>query len=81
MTVIHTTSGLPILVTVLMKLFFAPPTHGANKLYEGALGEHQNKTGVYLLKGQVAELKFKDQARNVFERIHAIYEHEFLLRN
>jgi NAD(P)-dependent dehydrogenase (short-subunit alcohol dehydrogenase family) len=74
-------SGLPLLVEVLMKLFFSPPTHGANKLYEGALGEHRNKTGVYLLKGQVAGLKFKDQARNVLERIQAIYEHEFLQRN
>ncbi|MBT2288732.1 SDR family NAD(P)-dependent oxidoreductase [Paenibacillus albidus] len=74
-------SGLPFLVKVLMKLFFSPPSHGANKLYEGALGEHRNKTGVYLLKGQVAGLKFKDQARNVLERIQVIYEHEFLQRN
>lgn len=74
-------SGLPILVTVLMKLFFARPTHGAKQLYEGALGEHHNKTGVFLLKGQVAELKFKDQAQNVLERIQAIYQREFLLRN
>ena len=74
-------SGLPILVKPLMKLFFSPPTHGANKLYEGALGEHRNETGVFLLKGQVAELKFKDQARNVLERINAIYEHEFSQRN
>ncbi|WP_079912743.1 SDR family NAD(P)-dependent oxidoreductase [Paenibacillus sp. 32352] len=74
-------SGLPLLVKPLMKLFFSPPTHGANKLYEGALGEHRNETGVFLLKGQVTELKFKDQAQNVLERIHAIYKHEFLQRN
>jgi len=74
-------SGLPIVVTILMKLFFSPPTHGANKLYEGALGEHRNKTGVFLQKGQVAELKFKDQAQNVLERINEIYEHEFVQRN
>lgn len=71
-------SGLPLLVKPLMKLFFSPPTHGAGKLYEGALGEHRNKTGVFLLKGQVTEIKFKDQARNVLERINMIYEHEFL---
>lgn len=64
-----------------MKLFFSPPTHGAAKLYEGALGEHGNETGVFLLKGQVTEIKFKDQAQNVLERIHMIYEHEFLQRN
>ncbi|TYP73290.1 SDR family NAD(P)-dependent oxidoreductase [Paenibacillus methanolicus] len=71
-------SGLPLLVAVLMKLFFSPPTHGANKLYEGALGEHRAKTGVFLLKGQVTDLKFKDQALNVLDRIQAIYEHEFV---
>lgn len=74
-------SGLPILVQTLMKLFFSAPTHGAGKLYEGALGEHRNETGVFLLKGQVADLKFKDQARNVLERINMIYEHEFLQLN
>jgi NAD(P)-dependent dehydrogenase (short-subunit alcohol dehydrogenase family) len=74
-------SGLPLLVNLLMKLFFSPPTHGAGKLYEGALGEHRNETGVFLLKGQVAEIKFKDQAHNVLERINMIYEHEFLQRN
>lgn len=73
-----TKSGLPIVVNLLMKLFFSPPTHGANLLYEGALGEHRNETGVFLLKSKVADLKFKDQARNVLERIHAIYKHEFL---
>ncbi|MNO31006.1 Acetoacetyl-CoA reductase [compost metagenome] len=72
-------SGLPLLVTMLMKLFFSPPTHGANKLYEGALGEHCDKTGVFLMKGRIAELKFQDQARNVLQRVNAIYEHEFLL--
>ncbi|SDE66143.1 NAD(P)-dependent dehydrogenase, short-chain alcohol dehydrogenase family [Fontibacillus panacisegetis] len=74
-------SGLPILVEMLMKLFFSPPTHGAGKLYEGALGEHRNDTGVFLVNGQVAEIKFKDQAQNVLDRINMIYEHEFLQRN
>lgn len=72
-------SGLPLLVAALMKLFFPPPTHGANKLYNGALGAHRHKSGVFLLKDQVAELTFRDQAQNVLERIHAIYEREFLL--
>lgn len=71
-------SGLPLVVEVLMKLFFSPPTHGADKLYEGALGEHRSKSGVFLLKGQVTELKFKDQAPKVLERIQAIYESEFV---
>ncbi|MFC4104285.1 SDR family NAD(P)-dependent oxidoreductase [Paenibacillus xanthanilyticus] len=74
-------SGLPFLVEIFMKLFFSPPSHGANKLYEGALGEHRHKTGVFLLKGQVTELKFNDQAMNVLERIQAIYADEFLQRH
>jgi len=71
-------SGLPIMVTWLMKLFFSPPTKGANRLYEGALGEHRNETGVFLMKGQAADLKFKDQARNVLDRINTIYRNDFL---
>ncbi|MBD3920373.1 SDR family NAD(P)-dependent oxidoreductase [Paenibacillus sp. PR3] len=70
-------SGLPLVVALLMKLFFSPPTHGASRLYEGALGQHRNETGVFLLKGQAAELKYKDQARSILDRINAIYEHEF----
>ncbi|MFC6334211.1 SDR family NAD(P)-dependent oxidoreductase [Paenibacillus septentrionalis] len=71
-------SGLPLLVKPLMKLFFPPPTKGASLLYEGALGEQRAKSGVFLLKGQVAELKFQDQAQHVLDRVKAIYEHEFL---
>lgn len=71
------TSGLPFPVGLLMKLFFPPPTRGADRLFEGALGEHRNMTGVYLVKGKVVELKFIDQARNVLDRIQTIYEHEF----
>ncbi|QTH46393.1 SDR family NAD(P)-dependent oxidoreductase [Cohnella sp. LGH] len=71
-------SGLPIVVSLLMKLFFSPPTHGANLLYEAALGEHRHETGVFVLKGRIAQLKFIDQAVNVLERIYEVYEHEFL---
>ncbi|WP_372630335.1 SDR family NAD(P)-dependent oxidoreductase [Cohnella sp.] len=71
-------SGLPLAVGLLMRLFFAPPTHGANRLYEGALGKHRNETGVFLLKDRIADLKFADQAQNVLERLHSIYEREFL---
>jgi NAD(P)-dependent dehydrogenase (short-subunit alcohol dehydrogenase family) len=70
-------SGLPLVVTLLMKLFFSPPTHGAGRLYEGAFGQHRNETGVFLLKDQVSELKFKEQARNILEGMNAIYEREF----
>jgi len=71
-------SGLPLLVKPLMKLFFPPPTKGASLLYEGALGEQRTKSGLFLLKGQVAELKFQNQAQHVLDRVKAIYEYEFL---
>lgn len=70
-------SGLPLVVRLLMKLFFSPPTQGANLLYEGAIGKHRHETGVFLMKDQVAELKFANQAEQVLGRVHAIYEHEF----
>lgn len=73
-------SGIPLVVKTLMRLFFPPPAHGADKLYEGALGAHRNKTGVYLVKGQVSKLKFSDQAQKVLQRIQQIYEAEFLRR-
>jgi Dehydrogenases with different specificities (related to short-chain alcohol dehydrogenases) len=71
-------SGLPFYVKPLMKLFFSPPTHGAGRLYEGALGEHRDKTGVFLIKGQAADLKFKEQDRTILERVKKIYESEYL---
>ncbi|MCG7379776.1 SDR family NAD(P)-dependent oxidoreductase [Paenibacillus sp. ACRSA] len=70
-------SGLPLLVLPLMKLFFSPPTHGASRLYEAALGQHQNESGVLLIKGKITELKFKDQAKNVLKRVNEIYEHDY----
>lgn len=70
-------SGLPFVVRLLMKLFFSPPTHGANRLYEGALGVHREESGAFLLKGRPKELKFGDQAGNVLDRVHEIYEREW----
>ncbi|OBR66601.1 short-chain dehydrogenase [Paenibacillus oryzae] len=72
-------SGLPFLVALLMKLLFPPPSHGASKLYEGAIGEHRDKTGVFLMNGRVAALTFQHQAQNVLKRVTDIYEHEFSL--
>lgn len=70
-------SGLPFPVKLLMKFFFSPPTQGANQLYEGALGKHQNETGIFLKKGEVAKIKFGEQAENVLEKITDIYNSEF----
>ncbi|WP_248929848.1 SDR family NAD(P)-dependent oxidoreductase [Paenibacillus hamazuiensis] len=71
-------SGLTVWFELFMKFFSSPPTHGANLLYEGALGKHCNETGVFLLKDRVADLKFTEHAQRVLERISDIYSHEFL---
>lgn len=74
-------SGLPFLVKPLMKLFFPPPTRGAELLYEGAVGQHKQQTGVFLQKGRVTELKFQNKARLILDRIHGIYEREYMGSN
>ncbi|WP_334077858.1 SDR family NAD(P)-dependent oxidoreductase [Paenibacillus sanfengchensis] len=71
-------SGLTVSFGLFMKLFASPPTHGANLLFEGALGKHRNETGVFLLKDRVADLKFTEHAQRVLDRISDIYSREFL---
>ncbi len=73
-------SGLPLLVKPLMKLFFPPPTHGTEQLYQGAMDSsiHHNQTGVFISKGKIAKLKFSDQAQEIWEQVHRIYEQEFI---
>ncbi|AIQ62329.1 short-chain dehydrogenase [Paenibacillus stellifer] len=71
-------SGLTAGFELFMKLFSSPPTHGANLLFEAALGKHRNETGVFLLKNRVTNLKFTEHAQRVLDKITDIYSHEFL---
>lgn len=71
-------SGLTAWFEMFMKFFSSPPTHGANLLFEGALGRHNNETGVFLFKDRIADLKFTEHAQRVQEKISDIYSHEFL---
>lgn len=71
-------SGLTAGFELFMKFFSSPPTHGANLLYEGALGKNSNETGVFLFKDRIAGLKFTEHAQRVLEKISDIYSHEFL---
>ncbi len=73
-------SGLPLVVKPLMKLFFPPPTHGAEQLYQGAMDSsiHHNQTGIFISKGKIAGLKFSNQAQEIWDRVHEIYEQEFV---
>lgn len=71
-------SGMPLWFQLLFRILSSPPTHGADQLYEAALGKHRDKSGVFLLKGRVADLKFAEYAQRVLDRITDIYSHEFL---
>lgn len=71
-------SGLPLLIFPLMKFFFSPPSHGASLLYEAAFGEHQDRTGIFILKGQPAELKFEAQGPLILQRLNELYQQEYL---
>jgi NAD(P)-dependent dehydrogenase (short-subunit alcohol dehydrogenase family) len=71
-------SGLTAGFELFMKFFSSPPTHGANLLFEGALGKQRNETGVFLLKDRVADLKFTEHVHRVLDRISDIYSREFL---
>lgn len=71
-------SGLPLPVKWLMKLFFPSPDNGANRLADGALGAHSGETGVFLLNGRIAALKFGDRARDVLDRVDEIYRQDYL---
>lgn len=71
-------SGLTAWFELFMRFFSSPPTHGPNLLFEGALGKHNNETGVFLLKDRVADLKFTEHAQRVLDKISDTYNHEFL---
>lgn len=70
-------SGIPIYLKPLMKFFFAPPTKGATLLYEAALQADKYSSGVFLVNGNVRELKFLEQGPKILEKVNAIYEREF----
>lgn len=71
-------SGMPLWFKLLFRVLSSPPTHGADQLYEGALGKHRDESGVFLLKGRVSELKFAEHAQRVLDRVSDIYSREFL---
>lgn len=72
-------SGLPIWLEPIMRYFFAPPTHGASLLLEGALGEHRGQTGVFVNKGKIQSLPFRAYAKPLLERLQQIYTEEYKL--
>ncbi len=69
-------SGLPFWMKSLMR-FTPPPTHGARLLFDSAVGEHHNKSGVFLIKGKVQSLPFRESAPQLLNRVEEIYRQQF----
>lgn len=69
-------SGLPIWMKSFMR-FSSPPTHGAGLLFDSAVGEHRSKTGVFLIKGKIQSLPFRESAPQLLKRLEEIYHQQF----
>ncbi|WP_059053088.1 SDR family NAD(P)-dependent oxidoreductase [Paenibacillus senegalimassiliensis] len=72
-------SGLPIWLEPIMRYFFAPPTHGASLLLDGAFGEHRGQTGVFVNKGKIQSLPFRAYSEPLLERLQQVYTEEYKL--
>ncbi|WP_141503531.1 SDR family NAD(P)-dependent oxidoreductase [Paenibacillus luteus] len=70
-------AGMPRYMIPIRNLFFSHPSKGASRLYEAALGNAKEMTGVFLNKGKTTPLRFADQSQNVLEKVHFIYQQEF----
>ncbi|WP_405156127.1 SDR family NAD(P)-dependent oxidoreductase [Paenibacillus sp. FSL K6-0108] len=72
------TSGLPFYIKPIMKLFFPHPSHGASLLYNAAIAQTKHTSGTFLMKNKPTNLRFTEQGSAILNRVHEIYEHEFL---
>lgn len=70
-------AGMPRYVIPIRNLFFSHPSKGASRLYEAALGNAKEMSGVFLNKGKATPLRFADQSQNVLDKVHFIYQQEF----
>lgn len=71
-------SGLPLIVHLMMKLFFPPPARGAAKLRDGGIGAVRHAAGSFVTNGAVKELKFRQHAPAILRLVDEIYRKEYL---
>ncbi|WP_434751893.1 SDR family NAD(P)-dependent oxidoreductase [Paenibacillus amylolyticus] len=71
-------SGLPFYIRPVMKLFFAHPSRGASLLHNAAIGKVRHESGTFLVNNKATRLRFKEQGAAVLQRVHEIYEHNYL---
>jgi NAD(P)-dependent dehydrogenase (short-subunit alcohol dehydrogenase family) len=72
-------SGMPGYMILIRNLFFSHPSKGAARLYDAALGDAKEKTGIFLNKGKITPLRFAEQSNGVLMKVDIIYNQEFNL--
>lgn len=72
------TSGLPFYIKPVMKLFFSHPSRGASLLHDAVLGSVKHDSGAFLVNNKAARLRFQEQGPAVLQRVHEIYEKDYL---
>ncbi|WP_311279202.1 SDR family NAD(P)-dependent oxidoreductase [Paenibacillus sp. RRE4] len=72
------TSGLPFYIKPVMKLFFSHPSRGASLLHDAVLGNVKHDSGSFLVNNKAARLRFQEQGSAVLQRVHEIYEQNYL---
>ncbi|WP_145412588.1 SDR family NAD(P)-dependent oxidoreductase [Paenibacillus xylanexedens] len=72
------TSGLPFYIKPVMKLFFSHPSRGASLLHDAVLGNVKHDSGAFLVNNKAARLRFQEQGSAVLQRVHEIYEQNYL---
>lgn len=69
----------PMWMRLLHALFFSPPSVGAARIYDVALGAWRGKTGIFVHNGKATPVPFAQHGPTVLTKVQAIYEQEFLL--
>ncbi|WP_431085839.1 SDR family NAD(P)-dependent oxidoreductase [Paenibacillus sp. 8b26] len=77
-TTMTSSSGMPGYMIPIRNLIFSHPSKGASRLYEAALGEFSEQTGIFLKKGKVTPLIFTQHSSQVLSKVDQIYKQQFI---
>lgn len=77
----NTKYGLPLVIRLVMRLFYPPPTKGASLLFNAAAQTSIYQSGSFLLNGQYSELPYKNYGAMIVNMVHQVYEQQFLAAN
>lgn len=76
-TPLTASAGMPWPLGLVARFFFKPPSVGADKIHNAALGSPRVPDGSFLNKGKVTPLPFAHSAQAVLDEVHGIYQREF----